>query len=43
MRFSPLGYFFAGAAAIVGTAYALRSTSVGKIYSMHLLTGLQQI
>ena len=26
MRFSPLGYFLAGAAAIVGTAYALSST-----------------
>ena len=33
MRFSPLGYFFAGAAAIVGTAYALRSTSVGKLFN----------
>ncbi len=33
MRFSPLGYFLAGAAAIVGTAYALRSTTVGKIFN----------
>ena len=33
MRFSPLGYFLAGAAAIVGTAYALRSTAVGKIFN----------
>ena len=33
MRFSPLGYFLAGAAAIVGTAYALRSTTVGKLFN----------
>ena len=29
----PLGYFLAGAAAIVGTAYALRSTTVGKLFN----------
>jgi|LWDU01.1.fsa_nt_gi hypothetical protein len=33
MRFGPLGYFFAGVASIIGIGYAMRSTSLGKVFN----------
>jgi hypothetical protein len=33
MRFGPLGYFLAGAAALAGVGYALRSTNLGKVFN----------